>query len=254
MTEIELNMIAPIVELVPVIQGEGKYMGVPHILIRMSGCPFRCSFVGSICDTPYGSWRPEVGKFSIHNVKEMLHQRHDIDHVMITGGEPTSNPNLLEDIVNACYEQGKHITVETAGYAYHKILNRVNLISLSPKLQNSSNFSNTQKTQYEIHRKARNIAKKGIQDIVLNLHGNQDIQFKFVVSTIEDIAQIREFLTDIQGLVIGGTKGRIWLMPEATNEDMMSEKRAWLMNYCVHVGWNYSDRLHILAFGNVRNK
>ena len=52
----------PLGEMYTCLQGEGKYIGIPHILIRVSGCRLRCQFSDSFCDTPYASWKPEKGK------------------------------------------------------------------------------------------------------------------------------------------------------------------------------------------------
>ena len=57
------KVILPINEIYACLQGEGKLMGVPHILIRVTGCRLRCQFANSFCDTPYSSWSPEKGKY-----------------------------------------------------------------------------------------------------------------------------------------------------------------------------------------------
>jgi len=51
----------PVSELYTCLQGEGSLTGVPHILIRVTGCKLRCQFANSFCDTPYASWKPEKG-------------------------------------------------------------------------------------------------------------------------------------------------------------------------------------------------
>ena len=49
----------------PCLQGEGKFIGIPHLLIRVSGCKLRCQFAESFCDTPFASWAPEKDKFTL---------------------------------------------------------------------------------------------------------------------------------------------------------------------------------------------
>ena len=44
----------------------------------------------------------------------------------------------------------------------------------------------------------------------------------------------------------------VWLMPEGLTENQLNVRRAWLMELCEREGYNYTDRLHIIAFGDVR--
>ena len=68
---IENSKTLPINELYTCLQGEGKLTGVPHILIRVSGCRLRCQFANSFCDTPYASWKPEKGKFTYQDIEDL---------------------------------------------------------------------------------------------------------------------------------------------------------------------------------------
>ena len=43
----DYNKTQPIGELYTCLQGEGKYIGAPHILIRVSGCRLRSQFQDS---------------------------------------------------------------------------------------------------------------------------------------------------------------------------------------------------------------
>ena len=44
------DKIIPINEIYTCLQGEGKLTGVPHILVRVTGCRLRCQFSNSFCD------------------------------------------------------------------------------------------------------------------------------------------------------------------------------------------------------------
>jgi organic radical activating enzyme len=48
---------APLIEVFASIQGEGRYVGEPQVLVRLRGCPLRCRW----CDTP-GSWLLGAGE------------------------------------------------------------------------------------------------------------------------------------------------------------------------------------------------
>ena len=98
------DKILPINEVYTCLQGEGKLMGVPHILIRVTGCKLRCQFSTSFCDTPYSSWSPEKGKFSYDDIHNFYEKHSHIKHTMITGGGPTSHPEMLQELCKI----GKH--------------------------------------------------------------------------------------------------------------------------------------------------
>ena len=69
------KVMIPINEMYTCLQGEGKLMGVPHILIRVTGCRLRCQFADSFCDTPYSSWKPEKGRFTYDDVRDFYMQK-----------------------------------------------------------------------------------------------------------------------------------------------------------------------------------
>ena len=64
-----------IIDADPVIQGEGKFAGVPHLLFRFSGCNLNCAFSDWLCDTAYASWNPESAKYSFN--ERIKSRRHD---------------------------------------------------------------------------------------------------------------------------------------------------------------------------------
>ena len=41
-------------------------------------------------------------------------------------------------------------------------------------------------------------------------------------------------------------------MPEGLEEEQLNERRQWLIELCVKEGYNFSDRLHIIAYGDIR--
>ena len=70
-------------EMYPCLQGEGKFIGIPHLLIRVSGCKLRCQFAESFCDTPFASWSPEKGKFTLEDVHKFYQKYPQIKYTMI---------------------------------------------------------------------------------------------------------------------------------------------------------------------------
>ncbi|MFA6359072.1 MAG: 7-carboxy-7-deazaguanine synthase QueE [Candidatus Omnitrophota bacterium] len=118
-----------ITEIFQSIQGEGPYIGHRSIFIRTFGCNLGCSFG----DTPY-SWQKGSIHYdmSIHQILDMVCQASDVTHVVITGGEPTIQPELNELITNL-KELGKIITIETNGTNMISNPQLVDKIMVSPK-------------------------------------------------------------------------------------------------------------------------
>ena len=103
-------------EMYACLQGEGKFIGIPHLLIRVSGCKLRCQFAESFCDTPFASWAPEKGKFTLDDVRDFYIKYPLIKHTMITGGGPTAHAELLKNLCDiGRNEFGHYITIETEG-------------------------------------------------------------------------------------------------------------------------------------------
>ena len=105
--------------------------GVPSVFLRTSGCNLRCTW----CDTPYTSWKPEGDDQPLDAILADV-RRHSATHVVVTGGEPM----IQEDIVVLTRRLNKeldlHITIETAGTVYQPVT--CDLMSISPKLANST--------------------------------------------------------------------------------------------------------------------
>jgi hypothetical protein len=41
-------------------------------------------------------------------------------------------------------------------------------------------------------------------------------------------------------------------MPEGLEPEQLNKRRRWLMELCQAKGYNYTDRLHIIAYGDLR--
>src|SRR6188474_79323 len=136
-----------IAEIYKSFQGEGFLTGTESIFVRASGCNLRCWF----CDTPYTSWRPEGEELAVPEILERVAQW-TVEHVVITGGEPMLFDDL-EELCEALHGRGKHITIETAGTIYLSV--RCDLMSISPKLSNSTPGLESAGTWRERHERTR---------------------------------------------------------------------------------------------------
>ena len=179
----------PIFELYTCLQGEGSLMGVPHILIRVTGC--------------------------------LIAQRH-----------------------------GQYTTIETEGSEF--VQTTADLICLSPKLSNSTPRPGTMmeyigrevtEKDKEQHEKWR-CNYKAMRTLLLK---HPDYQLKPVISNEEDLNEVKELQEKL-----GISNNKVWLMPEGLVPEELTVRRKWLMAICQNEGYNYTDRLHIIAHGDIR--
>jgi organic radical activating enzyme len=94
------------------IQGEGRYMGVPVVFVRTSGCPIQCDF----CDTK-DSWDGSKGyeTDAKHLIQDIMRASPRCKTVVITGGEPTIQSDLYNIAESLKYE-GFDVHLETSGW------------------------------------------------------------------------------------------------------------------------------------------
>ena len=246
----DYNKTQPIGEIYTCLQGEGKYIGIPHILIRVSGCRLRCQFENSFCDTPYASWKPEKGKFTLDDIVEFYKNNPRIKYTMITGGGPTIHPKLLQELCIIGKNFNHTITIETEGSEFVQTV--ADCISLSPKLENSipkpgtwmehANREVTEKDKQQ-HEKWR-CNYDAMRQLIDN---HEDYQLKPVISNEKDLQEVKELQK-----ILDIPNNMVWLMPEGLVSEQLNERRVWLMKICEDEGYNYTDRLHIIAFGDKR--
>jgi len=241
-----------IAEIFYSIQGEGLLAGVPSIFIRTSGCNLRCHW----CDTPYASWKPEGPEMSVGEILKKLTEW-NCDHVVLTGGEPMIAPDLPE-LAMALKQQKKHITIETAGTIPPKGI-PCDLASLSPKLSNSTPSPERDPAWSKKHEATR------LQpEVISEWIRKYPFQLKFVVSSENDLAEIKDLLSRLETFVapphqpVRGEEGPpvpfhlILLMPEGIDSKTLASRSPWLVEICKREGFRFCPRLHIELFGHTR--
>ena len=225
-----------IAEIFHSIQGEGLLAGVPSIFIRTSGCNLRCHW----CDTPYASWKPEGPEMSVEEILKKLTEW-NCDHIVLTGGEPMIAPDLPE-LATALKKQKKHITIETAGTILPNSI-PCDLASLSPKLSNSTPSPERDPAWAKKHESTR------LQpEVIAEWISKYDFQLKFVVSTENDLAEIKGLLSRLPAVPLD----QILLMPEGIDVKTLAARSPWLVDICKREGFRFCPRLHIELFGHTR--
>ncbi|HET7008979.1 MAG TPA: 7-carboxy-7-deazaguanine synthase QueE [Candidatus Binatia bacterium] len=217
------------------IQGEGRLIGVPSVFIRTSGCNLRCRW----CDTPYTSWAPEGKNRTVKSILAEIAQ-YPSRHVVITGGEPLLAPDLAE-LASQLKQRGAHITIETAATIFKPLAG--DLISLSPKLANSTPWQRSRGKFAAMHDKRRlnyEVMQKYID--------GYDYQLKFVVERKKDLDEVRAVIGQLRNV----DSAKVMLMAQGIYQEELVRKAQWIVESCRQYGYSYTPRLHIQLFGNRR--
>ena len=218
------------------IQGEGELTGIPSVFVRTSGCNLRCRW----CDTKYASWKPEGENVTINDLLEKVCS-YPARHVVISGGEPMIAKGI-KDFTRLLKESGKHITIETAGTIAPNGI-QCDLASLSPKLSDSTpKEGDISKEWIDRHESKR--LDYGILSEWVNSY---NFQLKFVVSKEEEIKEIQNVISRIEGKII---PEKVLLMPEGVDPDTLRSRYDLLIDLCKENGYRLCNRLHIDLFGN----
>ena len=231
------------------IQGEGPCAGRPSVFVRLSLCNLACVW----CDTDY-TWNWEGTPFPHRRDAEAGYAKFRQDReilrltpaeiaerviafpcasVVVTGGEPLVQQKLLPPLLERLCAAGRSIDFETNGTIVptREVDGLTDLWVVSPKLANSGMPANTR------------IAPDALDWFARSPRAS----FKFVVGDPSDLDEVRA-LTARHGI----PAARVWLMPEGTTADELRKRRPWLVARCLDTGMHYSDRVHVLAFGNRR--
>ena len=222
-------------EIFASVQGEGIWVGVPSVFVRVSGCNLRCVW----CDTPYASWNPEGPVLGIDEIMDEV-VRHEIGHVVLTGGEPLIF-DPIEELAHRLKNLGHVITVETAGKSFREL--PCDLMSISPKLSNStpppsSGFQDRHETIRSDRAPLRDLMER------------YECQLKFVVNPdvtgdIEEIEAILQLLPPIE-------PNKVLVMAEGTDSETLNRRMRTLVPICMQRNWRLTPRLHVDLFGNTR--
>jgi organic radical activating enzyme len=120
-----------VVEIFRTIEGEGRWVGLPVVFIRLEGCNLRCSW----CDTTYSY---DGKSYTVKNLYDILSQvkQYNLKRVCITGGEPFMTENL-DVLVKTLLDEGFYVFIETNGTMWNEKFREIkkdNLyITCSPK-------------------------------------------------------------------------------------------------------------------------
>jgi 7-carboxy-7-deazaguanine synthase len=163
----------------------------------------------------------------------------DLDHVVLTGGEPM----LFDPIVELSAKLkaiGKTITIETAGTIDRDL--DCDLMSISPKLAHSTPDDATWKD--------RHAASRYQPAVLRSLMQKYDYQLKFVVNPDDELG-----LTEIQTMLseLGPVPPQhVMLMPEGRDSKELWRKARELVPIAMQNNWRVAPRMQIDLFGDTK--
>lgn len=226
-------------EIFSSIQGEGVNTGKPVLFIRCANCNLKCWY----CDSKFTWDAEELDKKVISApvlIEEIEKQKINY-HWVFTGGEPLLQQKEIQNIIKLRvknYVVKPYIEFETNGtiIPLEDIDFYANQYNVSIKLSNSEG-----KDQWNTYQRRIN------PEAIIFFNNSSKSNFKFVISDIKDLEEVRQLQSEF---CISSKK--IWLMPEGIQEEILKEKLKWLAQVCMDYGYNLSNRLHIVIWGNKR--
>ena len=247
------DKILPINELYRCVQSEGSRFGRPTIAIRTTGCTHRCYFgEGGWCDSWYSSIHPEKGKYSFNDIIKIYDENPHIKEMMLTGGSPTMQPALVNELTHFAYERGIIITIETEGSHFVETDYPIDLISLSPKFSNSvpvigavtPGGTVVDQRFIDIHNKRR----MNTEEIEKTLAFHTDYHYKPVWDgTQENLDEIEAYRVEL-----GIPKDKTYIMPAGDEREQLIKMYPLVFELCAEHGYNMTGRDHIIAFDTER--
>ena len=251
----DYNKKLPVLEVYTCVQSEGSRQGRPTVAIRTTGCTHRCWFgAGGWCDSFYTSIHPEKGTYCFNDIIKMYDARPDITEMMLTGGSPTMNPELVNELTHFANERGICITIETEGSHFIKTDYPIGLVSLSPKFSNSipKLDINTplgklvDQKMIDQHEKFR----LNIDAMKMMIEYHTNYHYKPVVNPVE-MPEVWNEIEDLR-LKLNIPKNKTWLMPPGDNRNELIRVYPMVINFCTDNGYNFTGREHIIAFDQER--
>ena len=272
-----------VAELFYSIQGEGRYMGVPSVFLRIFGCNFKCEgfgmprgeksqeylnvepthysnykelpLVSTGCDS-YASWDPRFKHLSpvlttdsvADAILDMLpNKKWEDEHLVITGGEPLLGwQRAYPDLISNKKMDGlKEITFETNGT--QELTDEFRLFLLEWVFANGNPDSLTFSVSPKLTVSGEKWEDAIRPGVVVDYERIGYTYLKFVVATEEDLADAEKAVAEYRA---AGFRGPVYLMPVGGVESVYALNNRKVAELAMKKGWRYSDRLQVPLFKN----
>lgn len=134
-----MSSTARIIELFPSIQGEGIYVGEPHLFVRFWNCNLSCHY----CDTDYrGPYTEWTGEALLDEAKKQIEFSGPFHAVSLTGGEPLLWWRFLKEWMPQLKFLGQRTYLETNGTlpdALKEVLPWTDIVAMDIKPPSATN-------------------------------------------------------------------------------------------------------------------
>ncbi|MGW4411368.1 7-carboxy-7-deazaguanine synthase QueE [Nonomuraea sp. NPDC004702] len=249
---------APIAELFYSFQGEGVNLGRRALFVRFLGCNLTCGYTDAptsrhspaqgsmLCDTEYtwNSAKHDLSAGARHLTPQAIWDEliqldpttadptlPPIDLIVITGGEPLLHKDAVLHLAHQAELTGRHVEIETNA-----------TIKPGPDLVATGVAFNAglKLTSSAVPRK-----KRIKPDAIRQLEASGRARWKFVVSTVDDLAEVAALQAEF-GLT------EIWLSPEGNTPERVMEQMRMAAAPALQHGWNLTTREHVLIWGGQR--
>jgi len=273
-----------IAELFYSIQGEGRYMGVPSVFLRVFGCNFKCQgfgmprgelsneadnidpdlyteykslpLVSTGCDS-YASWDPrfkhlspvlDTDEIALAILDTLPHKEWRDEHLVITGGEPLLGwQRAYPDLLShEKMSSLQELTFETNGTQELSDEFREYLFEEWTRFGRDYD-----KLTFSVSPKLSVSGERweeAIQpDVVKSYEMIGYTYLKFVVASAEDLQDAERAVDEYRAAGFGGP---VYLMPVGGVESVYSLNNRAVAEMAMRKGWRYSDRLQVPLFKN----
>lgn len=268
-------------ELFYSIQGEGMYVGVPSVFLRLWGCNLTCQgFAGTAsnsidassikrveelngadfsvgCDSRY-SWHPDFKHLAkTEDTSVVAHEIFKLImgiplqefHLVITGGEPMMQQKAIVELLNNLSKYFDRffrivLTIETNG----SVEINADFSDLIHNKADSILWSLSPKLSHNgdpLHKRINAAAIESIFDSIYEERDN--VQLKFVVSNESHVEELNGLLTHSFSVL---AENPVYLMPLGGSLEDYQANALNVAHLALKHGYRYSPRLHVDLFGN----
>jgi len=274
-----------VAELFYSIQGEGRYMGVPSVFLRVFGCNFKCAgfgmppgelsneainidptnytdykslpLVSTGCDS-YASWDPRFKHLSpvidtdavaLAIVDTLPHKEWRDEHLVITGGEPLLGwQRAYPDLLDHPKMAGlKEITFETNGTQPFDPKFRQYLLNWS--LGNKERGYNA--LTFSVSAKLPCSGERWEEAIVPEVVcAYQEVGYTYLKLVLTNEQDLQDAERAVEEYRRAGFTGHVYVMPVGGVERVYTLNNRAVAEMAMRKGWRYSDRLQVPLFKN----